>query len=67
MGRLISFLYGLISYAVFLVTFLYAICFVGDLPVPKTLASGGEPAGLAASAMVELPGADERFSRSSTA
>ncbi len=43
MKRILSFVYGLICYLVFFVTFLYLILFIGDLYVPKTINSG--PAG----------------------
>src|SRR5262249_238129 len=46
MGGIASVLYGGLVYLVFLPTFLYAIAFVGNLPVPKTIDSGepGPPA-----------------------
>lgn len=40
MGRVITLLYGVVSYALFLAVFLYLMAFVWGLPVPKTVNSG---------------------------
>ena len=51
MTKLLTVLYGIGAYAVFLVSLLYAIGFVGNLVVPKSIDSG-EPGSILASLLV---------------
>jgi protein-S-isoprenylcysteine O-methyltransferase Ste14 len=53
MAGIAAVLYGAVVYAVFLGTFLYAIAFVGGLPVPKTVDSG-EPGALGTALVVDV-------------
>lgn len=52
-GGLAAMTYGVLAYVVFLAVFLYAIAFVGNLPVPKTIDSG-QPGPLASSLAVNV-------------
>jgi methanethiol S-methyltransferase len=49
-GRIIAFLYGIVAYVMFFITFLYSIGFVEDLVVPKTIDGGS--AGPTAQALI---------------
>jgi protein-S-isoprenylcysteine O-methyltransferase Ste14 len=53
MSKVLSFLYGVVCYAVFFLAFLYAIGFAGNLIVPKSIDSGVE-SGLAQSVIINL-------------
>ncbi|MBT8273079.1 MAG: isoprenylcysteine carboxylmethyltransferase family protein [Bacteroidia bacterium] len=53
MKKTLIFLYGILSYIVFLASFLYAIGFVGNFIVPKTIDSG-EATGMTMSIVINL-------------
>jgi len=54
MGRYLAFLYGMFSYVVFLGTFLYAIGFVENLAVPKSIDTGPPAATLTRALIANL-------------
>jgi protein-S-isoprenylcysteine O-methyltransferase Ste14 len=51
-GGIVAVIYGALTYTLFLGTFLYAIAFVGNLPVPKTIDSG-QPGALPPSLIID--------------
>lgn len=51
-GRVAAVIYGLASYFVFFVSFVYAVAFVGNYPVPKTIDVGPE-SGLVQSILID--------------
>lgn len=53
-SRIASFVYGVVAYVVFLGSFLYAVGFVGDFGVPRTIDSGPEAATLLHALLIDL-------------
>ena len=53
MGGVLAFLYGAVSYVIFLIAFLYAIGFTGSLVVPKAI-NDGMPGGMVESIVINV-------------
>jgi len=54
MARILGFIYGVINYVIFLGVFLYAIAFVGDFVVPRSINAGGPEAAFWPALLVNL-------------
>jgi methanethiol S-methyltransferase len=52
--QVLAFLYGLVCYGVFLLTFLYAVGFLGNFGVPRTVDTGGPVSPTAAALTIDV-------------
>ncbi|MGZ5873849.1 MAG: methanethiol S-methyltransferase [Bradyrhizobium sp.] len=52
-GRVVALIYGLASYLAFIISLVYAIAFIGNYPVPKSIDVGSE-SGLALSILIDM-------------
>jgi len=53
-GRVAAFIYALASYLVFLLSFVYAVAFINNYPVPKSIDVGSPGNGLAESILIDV-------------